>query len=81
MEDLKMAKTEQRPDTLKTSFKPSEYDQLILDLDFIVASLQVASDHDSDVFDATPIFCEALHQAIEARELVGKMDLARKVAA
>lgn len=74
-----MTKTEQVK--ANDGFKFSDIDRLILNMDFIVASLQVASDHDSEVFDATPIFCEALHQAIEARELVGKMDLAREVAA
>lgn len=74
-----MTKTEQAK--ADDGFKFSDIDRLILNMDFIVASLQVASDHDSEVFDATPIFCEALHQALEARELVGKMDLAREVAA
>lgn len=74
-----MTKTEQVK--ADDGFKFSDIDRLILNMDFIVASLQVASDHDSEVFDATPIFCEALHQALEARELVGKMDLAREVAA
>jgi len=74
-----MAKTEQVK--ADDGLKFSDIDRLILNMDFIVASLQVASDHDSEVFDATPIFCEALHQAIEARELVGKMDLAREVTA
>ena len=74
-----MTKTEQVK--ADDGLKFSDIDRLILNMDFIVASLQVASDHDSEVFDATPIFCEALHQAIEARELVGKMDLAREVVA
>lgn len=74
-----MTKTEQVK--ANDGLKFSDIDRLILNMDFIVASLQVASDHDSEVFDATPIFCEALHQAIEARELVGKMDLAREVVA
>ena len=74
-----MTKTEQVK--ANDGLKFSDIDRLILNMDFIVASLQVASDHDSEVFDATPIFCEALHQALEARELVGKMDLAREVVA
>ena len=76
-----MAKTAQRPEPLKTSFELSEYDQLVLDLDFIVATLQVATDHDSEVFDAGPIFCEALHKAITSRALIDKIHSERQVAA
>ena len=76
-----MTKTQQRPETMKTSFELSEYDQLILDLDFIVASLQVATDHDSQVFDAGPIFYEALTKAITSRAVIEKMHSEQKAAA
>lgn len=76
-----MTKTEQRPETMKTSFLFNEYDQLILDLDFIVASLQVATEHDSEVFDASPIFSEALTRAIASKALIEKMHPERMAAA
>jgi hypothetical protein len=75
-----MTKTDQSVETMKTSFLFNEYDQLILDLDFIVASLQVATEHDSEVFDASPIFSEALTRAIASRALIKKIHPERKAA-
>lgn len=72
-----MEKTEQGPET---SFTLSEYDQLYLDLDFIIASLQVATDHDTEVFDATPIFYEALNKAIASKERIEKIQFERNAA-
>ena len=76
-----MAKAQQGQETKKPGYELTEYDQLILDLDFIVASLQVATDHESEVFDAGPIFYEALNKAITSRAVVEKMHDERQVKA
>lgn len=74
-----MTKTEQVK--ADDGLKFSDIDRLILNMDFIVASLQVASDHDSEVFDATPIFSEALTRAIATKKLIEKMRPEREVVA
>jgi putative NADH-flavin reductase len=57
----------------KTAFTMDEYDNLILDLDLIVASLHATSDHDSNVFDISPIISEALTRAINTKNLISSM--------
>jgi hypothetical protein len=71
-----MKKTKQMADeekVKKTAFTMDEYDKLTLDLDLIIASLHTAFEHDSDVFDITPIISEALTRAINTKNLVSSM--------
>ena len=57
----------------KTTFTMDEYDNLILDLDLIVASLHATGDHDSNVFNIAPIISEALTRAINTKKLILSM--------
>jgi hypothetical protein len=81
MEGIKMTKTEQKPETMKTGFLLDEYSQLVLDLEFLIATLQVATDHESEVFDATPIYYEALNKALATKALIEKIRPERQGAA
>lgn len=71
-----MKNTKQMADEIKvkkTTFTMAEYDKLTLDLDLIIASLHTTFEHDSDVFDITPITSEALTRAINTRNLISSM--------
>lgn len=57
----------------KIAFTMDEYDKLILDLDLIVASLHATSEHDSNIFDISPIISEALTRAINTKNLISSM--------
>jgi hypothetical protein len=60
MEGIKMTKTEQKPETMKTGF---------------------LLDHESEVFDATPIYYEALNKALATKALIEKIRPERQGAA
>ena len=78
-----MKNTKQKADEKKckkTAFTMDEFDKLILDLDLIVASLHATSDHDSNVFDISPIISEALTRAINTKNLISSMHPAEVLA-
>ena len=57
----------------KTTFTSEEYENLVTDLDFLLATLQVGHDHDGQAFPITALFYEAINKTIALRNLIDDM--------